>query len=79
MSANANASAIPILVSIGDGHGEWRYSTVGGLTKREIFAAMAMQGLLANNDVSHAWRGLQAEAVRADDAAVYGHAYNVKP
>jgi hypothetical protein len=29
--------------------GERRYELVGGLTKRELFAAMAMQGLCANS------------------------------
>ena len=67
MSANANASSVPILVSTGDGRGGWSYSTVGGLTKRELFSAMALQGMLANQDISHDWKGLQAEAVRQAD------------
>jgi hypothetical protein len=63
MSANANSSAIPILVPIGDGRGGWSYSTVGGLTKRELFAAMAMQGLMANCD-----KGTAKRAVAIADA-----------
>ena len=39
--------------------------TVGGLTKRELFAAMAMQGLLASGDYD--LKGLR-DAVRCADA-----------
>ena len=38
-----------------------------GITKRELFSAMALQGMLANQDISHDWKGLQAEAVRQAD------------
>ena len=29
--------------------------TQGGLTKRELFAAMAMQGMMANSDITKGW------------------------
>ncbi len=38
-----------------------------GLTKRELFAAMALQGLLANPEQGS---GLAAEAVKAADALI---------
>ena len=68
MSANANSSAIPILVPIGDGRGGWSYSTVGGLTKRELFAAMAMQRLIENCDKGLSDEGTAKRAVAIADA-----------
>lgn len=41
-----------------------------GLTKRELFAAMAMQGLLSSFDKDGTWTGLdcEKEAVKMADA-----------
>ncbi len=39
----------------------------GGLTKRELFAAMAMQGLM-ESDVDGLWPAFAQSAVRAADA-----------
>jgi hypothetical protein len=45
-----NDSAYPQLVNKTDETGEVvEVTTEGGLTKRELMAAMAMQGILANN------------------------------
>ena len=39
-----------------------------GLTKRELFAAMAMQGLISSGYVQQKFGHLQADAVRHADA-----------
>ena len=41
-------SAFPVLSLLQDRDGNYSLDQGGGLTKRELFAAMAMQGLLAN-------------------------------
>lgn len=51
MSTNPNHAAFPKVVP--EGHSEVYH----GLTKREYFAAKAMQGLLANPDIPEAFRG----------------------
>lgn len=45
---NADQPAYPKLTS-SENSGGHIHRTVGGLTKREMFAAMAMQGMLANS------------------------------
>jgi len=47
--SNANEPAFPHYAL--DNHGNPLGPTSRGLTKRELFAAMAMQGYKANNDV----------------------------
>jgi hypothetical protein len=47
-----------------DSHSAW----VTGLTKRETFAAMAMQGLLAAGYTQSTFGDLQSDAVRHADA-----------
>ena len=42
--------------SVGEGFGDPRYSTVG-LTKREWFAGMALQGMLSSNAKFHVYEG----------------------
>ena len=47
-----------------------QYNPEFGLTKRELIAAMAMQGLLANPNVCMAFDTVAAMAVRAADALI---------
>ena len=51
-----------------DGHTTWQFA---GLTKRELIAAMAMQGMLAN--AHEDYQGYPPESF-ADDAATYADA-----
>lgn len=49
---NANEPAFPELTSVYDeGDDRQHIESRGGLTKREYFAAMAMQGMLANRSL----------------------------
>lgn len=55
------------------GYGEYRVTeavSTGGLTKRELFAAMAMQGLCANSihGSHHSFENTAREAVQYADA-----------
>jgi hypothetical protein len=43
---------------------------LGGLTKRELFAAMAMQGMFANNTQEGYWNEFAKRAVDAADALI---------
>ena len=43
---------------------------LGGLTKRELIAAMAMQGLLSDPNVCMAFEAVSAMAARAADALI---------
>lgn len=43
--------------------------TLGGLTKRELYAAMAMQGLLANEDIT-TFSELASDAVSMADKLI---------
>ena len=60
MTNNNDAPAFPQRVSTGvcsisdNGKMEREFQTVGGLTKREWFAGMAMQGILSDNKNIHA-------------------------
>lgn len=67
--SNANEPAFPDLKR------EWQnrrdvYRFDGGLTKRELIAAMAMQGLLASSDERVRARDIANEAVRCTDALI---------
>ena len=59
---NGNDAAYPFQVDTGQ--------VTGGLTKRELFAAMAMQGLLSNNTQEGYWREFAKRAVDAADALI---------
>lgn len=65
----ANQSSFPIFLQDGLSYNS---HVDAGLTKRELFAAMAMQGLLAswgNHDVTDSG-DLASDAVRAADALI---------
>ncbi len=47
-----------------------QYSPEFGLTKRELFAAMAMQGLLSNSTQEGYWHEFAKRAVDAADALI---------
>jgi hypothetical protein len=47
-----------------------KYNPEFGLTKRELIAAMAMQGLLANNNQEGYWGDFAERAVKAADALI---------
>jgi hypothetical protein len=47
-----------------------RYNPEFGLTKRELFAAMAMQGMFANNTQEGYWNEFAKRAVDAADALI---------
>ncbi len=47
-----------------------QYNPEFGLTKRELFAAMAMQGLLSNNTQEGYWHEFAKRAVDAADALI---------
>jgi len=47
-----------------------RPGLVGGLTKREWFAAKAWQGILASADWDGSWSDVAGYAVRAADALI---------
>lgn len=62
MSKNQNQSAYPITTE--------RYEPEFGLTKRELFAAMALQGLLANPHTFAASSIMLTDGVSLADVAV---------
>ena len=68
MSKTANGPALPAFPALRQElHGStWIDVRYPGMTKRELFAAMAMQGLLANDDVPLSYIG--AAAVKQADA-----------
>ena len=47
-----------------------KYNPEFGLTKRELIAAMALQGLLANNNQEGYWGDFAGRAVKAADALI---------
>lgn len=61
--SNGNESAYPNELASPTNDG---YLSTAGLTKRELFAAMAMQGLLARNDMTSEARAIYA-IEHADD------------
>ena len=63
MTINGNNQAFPIpMGSISDG------DYIVGITKRELFAAMAMQGLCANPSRVGKFDGYAVDALRLADA-----------
>lgn len=62
---NKDAPAMPF-----DHKPEYQYQEAG-LTKREHFAAMAMQGILSADGGSSSYSGLAAEACKHADALLY--------
>ena len=72
MMTDPNSSAVPCIVPV-DLDFHQRNSIELGLTKREYFAAMAMQGLLANSSLQE-WSEPEAEtaceAVEQSDALI---------
>jgi hypothetical protein len=69
--SNANEPAFPTSVQRGQS-GEYWTEDEGGVTKRELFAAMAMQGMLADpnirGDISELPGVVAAESVAFADA-----------
>lgn len=66
---NLNKSASPIILNRTDMEGNrWDYSTAGGLTKRELVAAMALQGMLANSDTVGSLQNYAEQAAAFADA-----------
>jgi hypothetical protein len=61
---NGNEPAFPIPASDGS------YEAAAGLTKREYFAAMAMQSILRNNAQCGDWVALAKDSVSAADALI---------
>jgi hypothetical protein len=59
---NGNDSAYPLEIAT------VQYNS--GLTKRELFAAMALQGLLSNNTQDGYWHEFAKRAVDAADALI---------
>lgn len=59
---NANEPAYPDTITMGP-HGEVCRPEFSGLTKRELIAAMAMQGLLANSGYADAYNDKHAPAL----------------
>lgn len=66
MSANGNEEAFPCyLPPLGP---TGKDIVIPGLTKRELFAAMAMQGLAADNEMEFCYDGLATASVKCADA-----------
>lgn len=67
MTTNANLPAMPIELN---GFGQYAPSAFTGLSKREMFAMAAMQGLCANSIAGshHLPENIALEAVAAADA-----------
>lgn len=74
MTNNNDAPAFPQRVPTGvckimdDGQMEREFETVGGLSKREWFAGMALQGLMANSSVGCTTEGFVRSALLMADA-----------
>lgn len=64
MTKNANLPAMPIELN---GFGQYEPAAFTGLTKREMFAMAAMQGLLAKDDDRQA-HNVALQAVQNADA-----------
>jgi hypothetical protein len=62
---NGNDLAYPVKHSYGE-----EFFITGGLTKRELIAAMEMQGLLSDPNVCMDFDAVSAMAVRAADALI---------
>jgi hypothetical protein len=71
METKANDVAFPAERIIHDSDGnEIGRTTESGLTKREYFAAMAMQGLISNELTIQGPDGLSIDAVKYADALI---------
>ncbi len=72
MTANANLPAMPVSCVDADGYITDTQSMVSGLTKREMFAMAAMQGIMANAATmpEHGghFKNIASDAVTAADA-----------
>lgn len=64
---SVNLPAFPSLSLLQDRDGCYSLSQEGGVTKRELFAAMMMQGLMAS-DMDGLWPTFAHGAVQAADA-----------
>lgn len=63
---NPNDSAYPVRLNPQDPH-----SDMGGLTKREYFAAMAMQGMMVADMKSDEWSEIRARrSIRMADSLI---------
>ncbi len=62
---NTNAPAMPIELS---GFGQYAPEVHTGLTKREMFAMAAMQGLCAHSGDYHTFANMASDAVNYADA-----------
>ena len=67
---NANMPAAPVIVSTTVDTEQSTLTSVGttGLTKREHFAGLAMQGVMANEEEYPKWSDLARASVAAADA-----------
>ena len=70
MKTNPNDPVAPVTEWIKDKTSDtgFRHSTIPGLTKREYFAAMAMQGILPVNDIQIDF--VAQQAVKFADALI---------
>lgn len=67
MSPNACNPAYPVPLNPGESYSQ--HSPADGLTKRELFAAMAMQGMCAHHATWHEGpEGIAVQAARVADA-----------
>lgn len=64
MKTNPEHNAFPVVVTAADA----TYST--GLTKREYFAAMAMQGIIANPNIEISYDELAESSVRQAECLI---------
>jgi hypothetical protein len=62
---DGNDLANPVKHSYGE-----EFFTAGGFTKRELIAAMAMQGMLSNKNQEGYWGDFAERAVKAADALI---------
>ena len=66
---NAGQSSFPVIRLYGDGTGKYFPTMVApGLTKRELFAAMAMQGIMAYPDGCGGKAGIAKYSVEIADS-----------
>lgn len=66
---NADLPAMPTSTNGNDP--EWAAAVTGGLTKREMFAMGAMQGLCAHSGDYHGYSDLACDAVAYADALLF--------
>lgn len=68
MSGRGDESAMPWRGIAQDVDGEWGYNILPGLTKRELFVALAMQGLCVDYGRFHSDEELAETARNVGDA-----------